>query len=444
MVRVQVSNAFGVSDLPITAATVALAALVANNATDPAAGGNATGAAWGAPGPDGTGASAVNPDTIRLLTFSGSANFTVPAGAVVYSDPVKLPLPLPALSEPGNGTGAGDSIVISVTLFLSTGQTTRSVTGHPGSRTTSYLAPGNQLTTADLAAVPGSAKTDHWYLIATVEGWFPEQGAKAPAALMIVGDSLSDGRGSTTNGNDRWPDALQARLKAAAAGGAGSSNSSSGASGSNPVLAPGPAVANGTLPPIAVINVAAGGNRLLYDGLGPSVLARLDRDVVSHGPSAAWALVLVGINDIGTCATDATQQASMGQRILLGFDQMVTRLHARGIAALGGTLTPFGGADEGQAGYDHPNREATRRRVNDWIRTSKRFDAVVDFDRVVRDEDVELAIKNGSMAVSGRLKKQFDAGDHLHLNPEGYRVMAAAVDLADLERLKDGVVGLMT
>lgn len=403
-IRIHISNAFGVSDLPITAALIASPVAPSANASL-----NETlpGPASGIPGPDGTGASAIQPTTLKMVTFSGSTNYTIPAGALVYSDPISFPVTA--------GT------VLSISLFLAQGQTTNSVTSHPGSRTTSHLAPGNQLAQPDLALVPGAAKTDHWYLLATVEGWSTDPRA---ATLSVLGDSIADGRGSTVNGNDRWPDQLLARLHNSSAFPAGENGSVSSL--------------YATTGSMALSNVAAGGNRLLYDGLGPSGLARLERDIAAHS-AVRWALIFIGVNDIGTCDVDERAQAAMGQRIVLGLDQAVTRLHARGIAVLGATITPFGG--EGQT-YNHPNREATRRRVNDFIRTGGRFDGIVDFDRAVRDEVVELAV-NGTGG-SGVLRKEFDTGDHLHLNPAGYKAMAEAVDLSLFEKFKDGVSAAMT
>ncbi len=200
----------------------------------------------------------------------------------------------------------------------------------------------------------------------------------------MLGDSLSDGRGSTTNRNDRWPDQLRARLAA------------------HPDTA-------GT----AVVNQAAGGNRVLNDGLGPSAVSRLDRDVLAQS-GVEWLLVFEGVNDIGTAdATEAAQQ-QVAADLVTAYDQMIRQAHAHGIRVYGATLLPFGG----NTGYDDPDghREAARQTVNRWIRTSGRFDAVLDFDRAVRDPEHPE-----------RLTAALDGGDHLHLNPAGYGVLAAAV-----------------
>lgn len=337
-VRLEVSNAFGGSDLPITAATIALPA-------------NQT-----------AGISAIRTDTLHTLTFSGSESFVIPSGAVVLSDPVHMSVP--ALS------------ILSISIYLENGQATNSITSHPGSRTTSYFAPGNLVDESDLE---GSTSAAHWYFISAIEG----RVKKGASAVAIVGDSITDGRGSTTDGNDRWPDQLMRRLQ--------------NHTGS-----------------VAVVNKAAGGNRILADGLGPNALGRIDRDVVAQA-GVRYAIIFEGVNDIGTAATDEATQAEVGSRIIQAYQQMILRLHRHDIAVFGATITPMSGP--GQV-YGDPNREATRTAVNEWIRTSGQFDAVIDFDAVVRDPDQP-----------DQLLEQYDFGDYLHLNPEGYKAMAAAVDL---------------
>ena len=179
---------------------------------------------------------------------------------------------------------------------------------------------------------------------------------------------------------------------------------------------------------IAVLNQAAGGNRILNDGLGPNALARLERDVVAQ-PGVKYALIYEGVNDLGTSPTDEASLARTGDRILTAYDQMVARLHRAGIAVFGATITPMSGP--GQT-YSDPGREAQRQRVNEWIRTSGRFDAVVDFDRAVRDP------RNAT-----QLSPTYDVGDYLHLNPEGYKTMAATFDLALFDKFADGVSSMV-
>ncbi|PRX44906.1 lysophospholipase L1-like esterase [Prauserella shujinwangii] len=337
--RLRFSNAFGGAALPITAVSVALPA-----------GGEA-------------GAGAIQPGTARPVTFNGKAGAEIPVGAQLVSDP--LPFPVAA------GTN------LSVTTYLADGQASTDITSHPGSRTTSHLLAGNHVTDADL---PGATPTNHWYFLSGVEVWT----GRDVTGTVIVGDSLTDGRGSTTNGNDRWPDQLFDRLQA-----------------------------DRRTSDAAILNQAAGGNRVLRDGLGPNVLARLDRDVLAVS-GARSLIVFEGVNDIGTAEPTEAAQKEIADDLIAAYEQIIDRAHAQGIRVYGATLLPFGG----NASYDDPDghRKFARQAVNRWIRTSHRFDAVLDFDAAVRDP-----------ARPERLLPAADEGDHLHLNPTGYRMLADAV-----------------
>jgi lysophospholipase L1-like esterase len=336
-IRLRLSNAFGTAPLTIVGAHVALAKGVT---------------------------SAIDPASDRALAFHGRASVTIPAGAVAVSDP--LDFALPPLAD------------VALSLYLKGAPDT--VTLHPGSRTTSYLQPGEALAAADLAA---PAKIDHWYFITGLD---VEAGPDA-AAVVVLGDSITDGRGSTTNGQDRWPDRLARRLQA------------------NPATAH-----------VAVLNHGIGGNRLLRDGLGPNALARFERDVLSQ-TGARWLLVLEGVNDLGTRVAARTKGESWATAddIIAAYEQMVRRARGHGMRVYGATILPLGGF----ANYAAPDVEADRQRINDWIRTSGTFDGVVDFDRATRDA-----------AQPERLSAAVDGGDHLHPSAAGYEVMANAVDLA--------------
>lgn len=330
--RLRFSNAFGGAILPITAVTVALPA-------------------------DGrAGVSAIQPGTVRRVTFNGRTSANVPVGALVLSDPL--------------GFSLAPNTNLTVTVYLASGQASNSITSHPGSRTTSHLLAGNHVDSLDL---PGATPTDHWYFLSGLE-------VRADAAsLVVIGDSLTDGRGSTTNGNDRWPNQLFDRLRRN---------------------------------DVAVLNQAAGGNRVLNDGLGPSVLARLDRDLLAQS-GVKWLILLEGINDIGTAPTTEPAQKQVADDLIAAYQQILERAHAHDIKVYGGTILPFGASF-----YDEGFREEARQTVNRWIRTSRRFDAVIDFDAAVRDP-----------ANPRQLLPVADVGDHLHLNPVGYRMLADAVPL---------------
>jgi lysophospholipase L1-like esterase len=260
-------------------------------------------------------------------------------------------------------------------------------TGHPGSRTTSYLITGLPTGTEELK---GAQTFDHWYFLSGVD----VASSKEAGALVVLGDSITDGRCSTTNGNDRWPDDLARRLRAMTA------------QGSQPATG------------VAVLNAGIGGNRLLNDGLGPNALARFDRDVLGQ-TGVRYLLVLEGVNDLGTlprppAVTDA-QHEELVRRMIGAYREIVRRARGHGIKVIGGTILPWLGATAYMPGVAN---EADRQVVNAWIRASGSFDAIVDFDRVMSDP-----------AHPGQLRPEFDCGDHLHPSPEGYRAMAAAVSL---------------
>jgi lysophospholipase L1-like esterase len=337
--RLRFSNAFGDTPLPLTAVTVAR------------------------PRDGRSGVSAIEPGTTHRVTFSGRTSTTVPVGAQVVSDP--LDLDLPAASR------------LTVTAYLADGQQSLALTSHPGSRTTSYLVRGDHTGDTDL---PGATPDDHWYHLSDVE----VLAGSATRAVAVLGDSLSDGRGSTTNADNRWPDQLYDRFRAR------------------------PATAG-----LAVLNQAAGGNRVLDDGLGPNALARLDRDVLARS-GVAWLIVFEGVNDIGTAEATPAAQQRVTDDLIAAYRQIVVRAHAQGIRVYGATLLPFGG----NTLYDDPagERERSRQAVNRWIRASGHFDAVIDFDRAVRDP-----------AAPSRLRPTLQVGDWLHLNPEGYRILADTV-----------------
>ena len=247
---------------------------------------------------------------------------------------------------------------------------TDAVTGHPGARCTSYLQAGDVVAEPDL---PRAARAPHWYYLCGVD---VDAADAEAAAVAVLGDSITDGRGSPTDGNGRWTDHLARRLHE----GEGTAR-------------------------VGVLNQGLGGNRLLNDGLGPNALARLDRDVLAQ-PGVRWLIVLEGINDLGTRSATA--------RDLIGaYEQIIRRAHARGIKAYGATILPCEGSF-----YFNPELEAARQEVNAWVRGSGRFDAVIDFDAATRDPQKP-----------SHLSAAADGGDHLHPGPEGYRIMAGAVDL---------------
>lgn len=232
--------------------------------------------------------------------------------------------------------------------------------------------------------MPTATTRASWFFLS---GLSVEAMSKRSAAIVAFGDSLSDGFASTLDANRRYPNVLAERLQA-----------------------------HPRTRHIAVLNHGIGGNRTLFDFIGSSAQARLDRDVL-NAPGAQWVILLAGINNIGLPgAFGLAGQVVTADDIIAGHRQIIERVRERGLKIYGATLLPFEGA--AQAGYFTPEGEAKRQAVNHWIRTSGAFDAVIDFDRVIRDP-----------AQPSRILSAYDSGDHLHPNDAGYRAMAASIDL---------------
>jgi lysophospholipase L1-like esterase len=306
-----------------------------------------------------TDSSAIDPDTEQTLRFNGAPEVSMAPGAAMTSDPFRFAL------EPRSN--------VAITIHF--GDTSPDVTGHPGSRTTSYLLPGNEVSAADF---PGAVRTDHWYIINGIDVVAEE----SAAAVVVLGNSITDGRGSGTNKQNRWPDELARRLQE-----------------------------NPDTRLVAVLNQGIGGNCVLRDCLGPAALSRFERDVLG-ATKVRWLIILEGINDIGQIP-GAEAAAKIADDLISAYEQMIDRAHAKSIKVYGATLLPFGGSF-----YDTAYRETARNTVNEWIRSSGRFDAVIDLDAALRDPENPL-----------RLLPAADTGDHLHPNETGHRMMAEAVDL---------------
>ena len=338
-IRVTFSNAFGDAPLTIAAATVARS----------------------------QGGSAIDPASLCPLTFNGESAVTIQPGTAMISDPA--PFKVQAFEN----------------LALSTccSSVPANVTAHPGSRTTSFIQKGEAVSAAAFAE---PKPVDHWYLLEMAEVWADP----SASAIIVLGDSITDGRGSITNLNNRWPNNLARRL-----------------------------AANPSTRNISVLNQGIGGNRLLRNGLGPSALARFDRDVLVP-PGVRWVVIFEGINDLGTAvgARARGEPAATARDIIACYEQMIVRAHAHGLRVYGATIMPF----EGFASYFNPQSEEDRQAVNRWIRTSGQFDGVIDFDAMARDPQSPR-----------RLSAAVDGGDHLHPSAEGYKVMADGIDLTLFE-----------
>jgi lysophospholipase L1-like esterase len=338
--RVHLSNAFGTEALHFTSVHVARALSASS--------------------------SAIDETTDRPLTFAGGTEVVVPPGAEFVSDPLEL--------------GVAPLSNLAVTFHLDRAPARE--TGHPGSRATSYWVQGDFVSAQNL---PDAKQIEHWYQLAEID----VRSRPGAGSIVALGDSITDGHGAATNGNNRWTDVLAERLQAAHQG-----------------------------RDIGVSNQGIGGNHLLTDGLGPNALARFDRDVLAPA-GVRWVIVFEGVNDLGALAqrseASPAEHAALVQRLIAAYQQMIARAHAHALRVYGATITPYVGS-----AYYHPGleSEADRQAVNQWIRAAGHFDAVIDFDEVVRDPQHP-----------DQLLPAFDSGDHLHPSVEGYKAMGGAVRL---------------
>ncbi len=306
---------------------------------------------------------AIVPASDRVLTFGGRGSLNIPPGALVVSDPVDLDVP--KLTD------------LAVSIYLP--EDTGPPTVHPLGLHTTYIASGDA--TADTTLNPTTTTTAYFWL-SGVDVLAPS----SASAIAAFGDSITDGFGTTANKDQAWPTLLASRL-----------------------------ASNKPTAMLSVLNLGISGNRVLRDVAGTNALARFDRDVLAR-PGVRWMIVLEGINDITFSAIPGIQpgQAVTAEDLIWGYRQMIERAHMHRIKVAGATIMPV----EGVATYTE-NGEAVRQAVNQWIRTSGAFDAVIDFDALTRDP-----------ANLKRLRAEFDAGDHVHPNDAGNQAMADAIDLS--------------
>ena len=336
-VRVRVSNAFGATSLRIGKLHIGLA-------TD-----------------DGT----IKTGSDRALTFGGEVQVDIPRGAAVYSDPISLKLP--PLTD------------VAVSVYVPA-QALAMATCHEQALRKNYVAAGDQAAATTLA---DAKPFPHWCFATGVD----VRGATASAAIVTLGDSITDGSQSTPDTNRRWPDVLAARLQA-----------------------------NAKTSQLGVLNEGIGGNRVLHDNYGQNALARFNRDVLAQS-GVRYLIVLEGINDIGANVgrfAHGDNESVTAHDLIFALAQMASRAHGRGIKVYAATITPFRGAF-----YFSESGEKIRTRVNDWIRHGGEFDGVVDFDELTRDPTHPEVILPA-----------YDSGDHLHPNDAGYQAMGDAIRLA--------------
>ena len=294
----------------------------------------------------------INPKSAKYLKFNGKKNITIPAGETVVSDELAYNLkPLQRLS-----------------INISYGETPENATSHRGSRTTSYIINGEATPKSDFTKNP--EREDHWYNIATID--VRREGCEA---IAIIGNSITDGRGTTTNLQDRWTDFLADKLQA-----------------------------NEATRNIAVLNLGIGGNAVCFGGVSDPAVKRFDRDCLQQA-GVKTIVVFEGINDLGGTNGDAEMRA---KKIIECYKEFIKKAHDRGMKIYGATISPYF-----KSFYDNgdPFREAARQYINKWIRESKAFDGVLDFDNVVRDP------QNPSV-----VQERYQM-DWLHLNPAGYEAL---------------------
>jgi lysophospholipase L1-like esterase len=298
----------------------------------------------------------------RALTFSGKPSFAIPPGADIVSDAVDLDVPKLA------------DLMVSVYIPGEDSSPTNHLTGLH----TTYISKEGDLTAAP--AFTDAATRQSWYWLSEIDVLAPQKSA----LIVAFGDSITDGATSTADTDQSWPSQLARRL-----------------------------AANKATANLAIVNQGISGNRLLADGMGVSALTRFDHDVLSQ-PGVKWVIVLEGINDIGLGSRGGPQAAVTAEDLIAADKQIIERAHLHGIQVIGATLTPYSGA-----AYYSEDGEVTREAVNQWIRTGKAFDAVIDFDAATKDADHPKQIR-----------PDYNIRDHLHPNDAGYKAMADAVDLS--------------
>lgn len=329
-IRIKFSNEFSEGPVTINAAEVALAATAGSN-------------------------SKIVEGSSKSLKFGGSSSIVIKPGELVTSDPINF--------------SVGNRENVAITIHFGDASST-SVTGHPGSRTDSYLVEGN---TTDFS---NATATAHWYIINAIEVMAPKQSR----AIVVLGNSITDGRGSTTNEQNRWTDVLSHKL-----------------------------LANKATSNVSVLNMGLGGNCVLNGGLGPTGRSRYPRDLFQQ-EGVKYIILFEGVNDLGGRG-DAVAKA---KEIIEVYKQIISEAHEKGIYVYGGTIMPFKGNN-----YYSENHEEGRQLLNEWIRNGGDFDGLIDFDKIMGSEEDPAQLN----------KKFLFENDYLHPNKDGYQLMGESIDL---------------
>ena len=290
----------------------------------------------------------VLPGSEKVLSFGGKEAVTIKAGEEVYSDPIRF-----KLKERMN-------VAITITYGKAPANT---ITSHPGSRTTSYF-------------LGKDAKTDHWYTIESID----VKASNKAYSIAVLGDSITDGRGTTTNGQNRWTDNLSRRL-----------------------------LAGRRTRRLAVLNFGLGGNCVLRGGNGPTVVNRYEHDLLGF-PSVKYIIIFEGVNDLGTTRNGPETAAN----VIEVYRNIIAQAHAKGIKVIGATVMPFK-----HNGYYTESREEGRRILNNWIRNGGEFDGLIDFDAAMSGKEEPDALNPIYLFEN----------DWLHPNAQGYKAMGDCIDL---------------
>jgi lysophospholipase L1-like esterase len=339
-VRVRLSNAYGLAPLHVDAARIALHA----------------------------NADAIVPWSDKVLTFSGQRSINIPTGAVVVSDPVDLSVP--ALAD------------LAVSIYVA--ENTGPASYHEDTDQTAYISTPGDFTSAVNLSIDKTTHSKFWLSAIEV---LPTD---AVPVVVALGDSITEGFGSTVDANHRWPDLLSARV-----------NSPFGR------------------PRLAIANQGIGCSRLLFDFCGPNGESRTDRDVIAV-TGATHMILALGINDLGfPTLTGNTGQIVPAEEIITGLAQIAQRAHAKGLKVIGATITPIQSSIAAYPNYFTPENEAKRQVINRWIRTTRDLDGVIDFDAVLRDPQHPTF-----------LRAEYAYEDGLHPNDAGYQAMANAINLS--------------
>jgi len=335
ILRLKLSNEYGNEDLEINAVTIAIS----------------------------KGNGVIDKNTLKKVKFNGRKKVIIQAGKNIISDPINF--------------SVNPRTDIAITIFF--GHVPSQLTGHPGSRTTSYILKGNNVSNTTFYQ---SIKTDHWYIINSIDVLSPEDSY----AIVTLGNSITDGRGSGTNKQNRWPDILSERL-----------------------------INNEKTKNIAVVNMGIGGNCVLKNCLGPAAIDRFQRDVLQQN-GVKWLIILEGVNDLGQ-TNDSIEAEKVVNDLINAYKWMIEEAHEKNIKVYGATILPFG-----KSFYYKGFREVARQKINNWIRNSNEFDAIIDFDKIMQNPENPV-----------ELLPDVHTGDYLHPNEAGYKIMGESIDLSLFE-----------